>query len=169
MRASSDWAKIDVTYLDTVYINWLSDYHQYLLNWAPPTHGLSRLYWSPDTWPNRASSMMDAKFWWRPGPADNGRALQMTTGRTHFAKDCRARQSTPRTAVLLRFGRFALASLLTLPGTDLTAVPQGPAVRPGRLGTLTTTSGPSGPTPRTDGLDGSEYWGWGASQEVRTD
>ena len=60
----------------------------------------------------------------------------MTAGRTHFTKDCRARPSTPRTAVLLRLGRFALASLLTLPGTDLTAVPQGPAVRPGRLGTL---------------------------------
>ena len=64
------------------------------------------------------------------------RALLMTAGRTHLAEDCRARPSTPKTAVLVKLGRFALASLLTLPGTDGTIVLQGPTVRPGRLGTL---------------------------------
>ena len=58
---------------------------------------------------------------------DDGRALQWTTGRTRLTEDCRARPSATRTAVLLRFGRFALASLPTLPGTDGTI---------GRLGTL---------------------------------
>ena len=60
----------------------------------------------------------------------------MTAGRTHLAEDARARPSTPKTAVLVKLGRFALASLLTLPGTDGTTVLEGPTVRPGRLGTL---------------------------------
>ena len=69
-------------------------------------------------------------------PIDDGRALQRTSGRTRLTKDSRARQSTTRTAVFLRLGRFPLASLPTLPGTDGSIRRPGPAIRTGRLGTL---------------------------------
>ena len=60
----------------------------------------------------------------------------VSTGSSRPQKDCRARPSTYSPSVNIEDGRLARPSLPTLPGTDGTIGRQGPAVRPGRLGTL---------------------------------
>src|SRR5205807_5949155 len=88
----------------------------------------------------------------------------MTAGSSLLHQDCRARPSTPWTAIFIEDGRHALPSLSTLPGTPGTIRHQGPVGRPGRLGTLEGSSSKA----KISKVKGGE-WTVKRSEERRTE
>ena len=80
-----------------------------------------------------------------PIHTENGRAYRQFPS---AKKDCMARLSTYSPSVNIEDGRLARPSLPALPWTGGPIGRQGPAVRPGRLGTLIRTTSPNSHTSR---------------------